>query len=91
VSTPRFRFIYGDHESTTIQGVVQGNGGFVKELPRLLLAWRMAKEGRDTGLYEPAPGCLTVYPAYNAHGNGEPEHVDLRQVVRIEPHGFTRT
>lgn len=63
----RFRF---RHETQIISSVVQGNGGLVTTLERLLGAKRVASQGHEHGLYEPKPGCVMLYPEYCAAGNG---------------------
>lgn len=89
--TPRFRFVLGDRASTTVEGVVQGSGGFVRELVVLLAVWDRARAGRPLErVYEPLPGHVKVYPLFRAAENGSAAYVDLRKVARIEPHGFVR-
>lgn len=92
--TPRFSFYLVDRATTPIarivSGPVQGAGGLFISYERLLGCARLSQEGRPHGLYEPAPGCVHVFPAFSALGNGDPVLVDLRQAVRVEPAGFSR-
>lgn len=67
------------------QGPIQGNGGKLgsgalhagHELAeqetrrRLEAAQRLAADGRDTGLFEPTPGHLAIYPGCNEATDGE--------------------
>jgi hypothetical protein len=65
----------------TVTGAVQGNGGIVSSLARLLAAKKLAGAGRAHGLYEPAPGCVQVFPDYSVAGNGEAVVVALAALV----------
>lgn len=81
--TPRFR-ITNRHGS--IVGVVQGAGGPVQYIDHLRKAIRQANRGRDTHLYEPAPGHVVVYPDYSAKSNGPSVAVNLKgATVEVVP------
>jgi hypothetical protein len=80
-STPRFRFTYDDGRA--VVGVVQGSGGRVRAIARLRSAIRQAKKGQDTGLYEPAPGHVAVYPHSTASEDGPQVNVDLCRVRSV--------
>jgi hypothetical protein len=77
-SVPRFEF---RHRGRTVRGMVQGAGGFVKDEARLRRAKRQAALGRDSGLYEPKPGYVAVYPHFSAHSNGPMRIVPLSAYV----------
>jgi hypothetical protein len=77
----RFTFLLAD--GTTVTGPVQGSGGFVSTQARLVAQQRLAAAGRELGVYEPAPGCVAVFPAYAAAGNGEPVIVPLASLVVV--------
>ena len=80
--TPRWRFTLDN--GSTVTGVVQGSGGFIRgPATRLTRAIRLARQGRDTGLYEPRPGCLAVYPHFSAASDGPMTTVDLRHVTGV--------
>lgn len=70
-----FRFVLEDGRE--LVGPVLGAGGFVTEQARLERAARLAAKGRPTGLHEPRPGHVAVFPEYSADGNGEPVAVAL--------------
>ncbi len=71
------RFMFGNSDRE-ITGVVQGAGGLVSSLERLLAAQRLARDGCSHGLFEPIKGCIHVYPDWNIEDNGQPFLVDLR-------------
>ena len=76
--SPRFSFVLPS--GVTVVGPVQGNGGMV-DAARIVAAARMAASKRPHGLYEPAPGCVAVFPEYCAAGNGEPVIAPLAGLV----------
>lgn len=73
------RFEFQLATGASVVGPVRGAGGFISTEARLLAAERNARSGRPTGLYEPRPGCVAVYPRYSAAGDGEPEIVSLTE------------
>ena len=77
----RFRFTLAN--GRTVAGPVQGAGGVVSDLERMKRAIRLAKEGRDTGLYEPHPGHVVVFPEFSAEGDGPRVAVDLAKVRSV--------
>jgi hypothetical protein len=87
MSIPRFELIYSD--GRRFKGVVQGNAGPVQSIDRLLGAIYRAREGRETGLYEPITGHAIVYTKFTAADNGPSVNVDLRKVVSVR--GSTKT
>ena len=72
----RFRFTESDGK--TVTGPVQGNGGLVTSLARLLKAQRLANDYLDTGLYEPSRGRVCVFPDWTPRSNGPRVYVSLR-------------
>lgn len=83
-NTTRWAFRLAD--GSVIVGPVQGSGGvidFEGGRYRLLRAIDRAREGRDLGIYEPAPGHVRVFPRYTPMGNGEPVDIDLRTAVLL--------
>ncbi len=78
----RFRFTLAD--GTKVMGPVQGASGVVGSIERMRQAVRRAKAGHDTGLYEPKPGHVDVFPMYSAHSNGPRVAVNLARVRRVE-------
>ena len=77
----RFRLTLAN--GRTVTGPVQGAGGVVSDLERMKRAIRLAKEGRDTGLYEPRPGHVDVFPEFSAQGDGPRVAVDLARVRSV--------
>jgi hypothetical protein len=73
--TKRFTFTLAGGE--TITGPVKGAGGFINTLARLNAAARMAAQGRETGMYEPKPGHVAVYPDFCAWSDGRAVTVSL--------------
>lgn len=57
-ASARFRFVVDGQE---ILGSVQGAGGKA-EFHHLARAARLAAKGRPHQLYEPRPGCVSVFP-----------------------------
>lgn len=89
--TPHFRFRLADGREIT--GPVHGNGGIIRgesARARLELQQKRARAGHAITLYEPAPGCVCVYPEYAAAGNGTPVHVDLRTAEILWDHVVTK-
>lgn len=78
------RFTFTAKDGRSITGVVQGTGGYVQSLYRLKLAQEWAKAGKSLNIYEPKPGCICVYPEFNAFDNGRRVTVDLREVEITE-------
>lgn len=75
----RFKLQLAD--GLVVEGTVHGSGGVIEGRHaryRLVKAIRLANADRPTGLYEPEPGHVRVYPDYNASGSGTPIDVDLR-------------
>lgn len=62
---------------------MQGNGGLVTSLPVLLAQQRLAREGRPLGIYEPEPGCVCVFPDFNAHDNGRRVIVPIKSAIIV--------
>lgn len=76
---------------TVVIGPVQGNGGKLGNadlyrgydlaseaaLLKLGAAIRCAMRGRDSGLYEPEPHCVAMYPDYSAESDGDSVIVPL--------------
>lgn len=60
-----------------VVGPVVGSGGFIDRPARLDVAADRARRGSPTGLYEPAPGWVSVHANYAADGSGEPTLVNL--------------
>ena len=81
VSAARFRLTGAGFDVT---GPVQGNGGPVQRLGQLQAAQRCALEGSPTGLYEPRPGHVCVYPDFTATDNGREFHVPLTDGTLLE-------
>jgi hypothetical protein len=73
--TARFSFTLPD--GSTVVGPVRGAGGFVSSELRMLAAERCARIGRPTGIYEPRPGFVAVYPDFSARDDGAPVFVKL--------------
>jgi hypothetical protein len=71
------RYVITEANGTKTTGVVQGNGGAIVSFGRLEAAVRNATRGRDTGCYEPKPGCVVVYPDFCSRENGRAVVVSL--------------
>ena len=71
----RFMFVLASGEVVT--GPVHGAGGPVGTIARLNAARRMALMGRSTGIVEPEPGCVAVYPDFCAWSDGPMRVVSL--------------
>ena len=80
--TPRFRLTMSD--GSTVTGVIQGSGGFVKTLARLLGGIDRAKRGLDSGFYEPLPGHVAVFSSFSASSDGPARWIDMRRIVKVE-------
>lgn len=88
-ATPRFRFLLKN--GSMVDGPVQGSGGFVTSARVLESMHGRAKRGEPLErVYEPEKGCIAVFPGYSSSGNGARHLVRLKDVVRIEPCGFSR-
>lgn len=74
----RFRFT---GPGINVVGTVQGNGGVLSSLAVLQAQQALAQAGRRLGVYEPAAGCVCVFPEYSAHGNGPRVNVPLSIVT----------
>ena len=71
------RYVITEANGTKTCGVVQGNGGVDVSHARLEAAVRNATRGRDTGMYEPKPGYIAMFPNYCAAANGRRVVVSL--------------
>jgi hypothetical protein len=81
------RFTFRMTDGATIEGVVQGNAGFLARphgVGRLRLDMLKARNGHRLSCYEPKPGHVAVYPELTAHNNGPHRYVDLREVAFVE-------
>lgn len=67
MSTPRFTFALPDGSKVT--GPVHGSGGMA-DAAELQRAARRHGAGKPTGLIEPKPGHVVVYPQYCAISDG---------------------
>ena len=77
------------------KGPIQGNGGKIGDgaahmgrdkagiaaLRQLTKAQALAGSGSDSGLFEPVPGCVAIYPDYSAKGDGDYVEVPLDGTV----------
>lgn len=66
-NVPRFHFALAD--GTTVCGPVHGAGGMASDA-ELQRAARRSAAGKPTGLVEPKPGHVVVYPQYDAVSDG---------------------
>jgi len=79
-------------DGSVVVGPIRGNAGMVGDgIVRVLgesearwlatlridIAKNRVKESRPTGLYEPEPGCVAIYPDYSATGDGDPVVIPL--------------
>lgn len=81
-STPRFRITQRDGQQFV--GVIQGSGGPVTQLKRVVTAIEQANRVGRTGLPEPKLGHCRLYPRYGAEGQGPHVDVDLRGAIVVE-------
>lgn len=81
------RFTFRMSDGAIVEGVVQGNAGFLARphgVGRLRLDMLKARNGHRLSCYEPKPGHVAVYPQMNAHGDGPHQYVDLREVAFVD-------